>query len=123
MYGVSKEQDWRFLEGRSLQQVCIGLYDVQLGFDGDVRISVNLDSEIHPFVIQSPEGSESVANTSDATYCALIRLLGRTVTAAEAQEPDELRLAFENGALLSLFDASKNYESFTITAPGITIVV
>lgn len=40
MYGLKSDIDLSFLNGRELIQVAIGLYQIQFGFDGDVRISV-----------------------------------------------------------------------------------
>lgn len=43
MYGLKKDIDWSFLQGREVGQIAIGLYQVQFGFDEDVRISVEAE--------------------------------------------------------------------------------
>lgn len=64
MYGLKKEIDLSFLTGRELIQLAIGVYQVQFGFDEDVRIS---ESEFRYFDGQAewiwrPEpGSSSIA--------------------------------------------------------------
>ena len=40
MYGLKKDIDLSFLNGREVIQVAIGIHQVQFGFDEDVRISV-----------------------------------------------------------------------------------
>jgi hypothetical protein len=40
MHGLSKDIDLKFLNGRESIQIAIGIYQVQFGFDEDVRISV-----------------------------------------------------------------------------------
>jgi hypothetical protein len=40
MFGLKKDIDLSFLNGREVEQVSVGLYQVQFGFDEDVRISV-----------------------------------------------------------------------------------
>jgi len=37
MYGLKKDIDLSFLTGRELIQLAIGVYQVQFGFDEDVR--------------------------------------------------------------------------------------
>jgi hypothetical protein len=39
MYGLSKDLDLNFLNGREVVQVAIGIYQIIFGFDEDVRIS------------------------------------------------------------------------------------
>ena len=39
MYGLRKDIDLNFLNGRQVEQVAIGVYQIQFGFDEDVRIS------------------------------------------------------------------------------------
>jgi hypothetical protein len=40
MYRLRKDIDLKFLSGRECIQVAIGIYQIQFGFDDDVRISV-----------------------------------------------------------------------------------
>jgi hypothetical protein len=38
MYGLRKDIDLKFLNGRECVQIAIGVYQIQFGFDEDVRI-------------------------------------------------------------------------------------
>jgi hypothetical protein len=40
MYGLKKEMDLSFLNGRELIQIAVGLYHISFRFDEDVAISV-----------------------------------------------------------------------------------
>ncbi len=120
MYGLKKEIDLSFLAGRELIQLAIGVYQVQFGFDEDVRISV--ESEFRYFDEQTewiwrPEpGSSSIAARA-------VALLGATIESFGSNIDGTLTLAFSNQHRLTILDSSKEYESYDITRPGQTIVV
>jgi Family of unknown function (DUF6188) len=120
MYGLKKEIDLSFLAGRELIQLAIGVYQVQFGFDEDVRISV--DSEFRYFDEQAewiwrPEpGSSSIAARA-------VALLGATIESFGSNIDGTLNLAFSNQHRLTILDSSKAYESYDITRPGQTIIV
>src|SRR5207237_8419413 len=52
MYGLPSNTDLSFLVGRQLAQLCLGQYQAQLRFDGDVTISLegefSLDGQRRP---------------------------------------------------------------------------
>ena len=83
MYGLKKEIDLSFLTGRELIQLAIGVYQVQFGFDEDVRISV--ESEFRHFDGQAewiwrPEpGSSSIAARAVALLGAAIESFGSNI--------------------------------------------
>jgi len=120
MYGLKKEIDLSFLTGRELIQLAIGIYQVQFGFDEDVRISV--ESEFRYFDRQAewiwrPEpGSSSIAARA-------VALLGATIESFGSNIDGTLTLAFSNQHRLTILDSSKEYESYDITRPGHTIIV
>jgi len=120
MYGLKKEIDLSFLTGRELIQLAIGVYQVQFGFDEDVRISV--ESEFRYFDGQAewtwrPEpGSSSIAARA-------VALLGATIESFGSNIDGTLTLAFSNQHRLTILDSSKEYESYDITRPGHTIIV
>ncbi len=120
MYGLKKEIDLSFLAGRELIQLAIGVYQVQFGFDEDVRISV--ESEFRYFDGQAewiwrPEsGSSSIAARA-------VALLGATIESFGSNIDGTLTLAFSNQHRLTILDSSKEYESYDITRPGQTIIV
>jgi hypothetical protein len=120
MYGLKKGIDLNFLTGRELVQLAIGVYQVQFGFDEDVRISV--ESEFRYFDGQTewiwrPElGSSSIA-------ARVVALLGATIKSFGCNIEGTLTLAFSNQHRLTILDSSREYESYDITRPGHTIVV
>ena len=120
MYGLKKEIDLSFLAGRELIQLAIGVYQVQFGFDEDVRISV--ESEFRYFDGQAewiwrPEpGSSSIAARA-------VALLGQQIESFGSNIDGTLTLAFSNQHRLTILDSSKAYESYDITRPGQTIIV
>jgi hypothetical protein len=120
VYGLSKDIDLAFLDGRESIQIAIGVYQIQFGFDEDVTISV--EGEFSYFdgrseVIWKPEpGSSEIAART-------VALLGATIESFEGSENGILTLIFSNGHRLIIPDSSQQYESYTITCPGRTIVV
>jgi hypothetical protein len=120
MYGLKKQIDLSFLTGRELIQLAIGVYQVQFGFDEDVRISV--ESEFRYFDGQAewiwrPEpGSSSIAARA-------VALLGATIESFGTNIDGTLTLAFSNQHRLTILDSSKEYESYDIARPGQTIIV
>jgi cytoskeletal protein RodZ len=68
---------------------------------------------------------ESVNWNPEATKAAstVVNLLGSSVAEVKKLNVETLELTFTNGDVLQVFDNSKEYESFTITRPGVTIVV
>ena len=120
MYGLGKDLNLNFLNGRQVGQVAIGLSEVSFGLDEDVAITAY--SEFSFFDGQrewtwKPE--EGAAQTAART----VSLLGATIERFEGQENGTLSLEFSNGQRLTILDSSKEYESYDITRPGSTIVV
>jgi hypothetical protein len=120
MYGLKKEMDLSFLNGRELIQIAVGLYHISFRFDEDVAISV--EGEFRYFNGQAewiwkPEpGSAQIAART-------VALLATTIETFESHENGTLTLMFSNGHRLTILDSSKEYESYDITRPGQTIVV
>jgi hypothetical protein len=83
MYGLRKDIDLKFLNGRESIQIAIGVYQIQFGFDEDVRISV--EGEFRYFdggteVVWRPEpGSPQIAART-------VALLGATIETFEGRE-------------------------------------
>jgi hypothetical protein len=120
MYGLNKDIDLKFLNGRESIQIAIGVYQIQFAFDEDVRVSV--EGEFRYFdggteVVWKPEPDfpQIAART--------VALLGATIESFEGRENGTLTLIFSNGHRLIIPDSSQEYESYTITCPGRTIVV
>jgi Family of unknown function (DUF6188) len=118
--GLKKDIDLSFLKGREVGQIAIGLYQVQFGFDEDVRISV--EAEFRYFDGREewnwkPEpGKAQVAART-------VGLLGRTVEKVEWKEDGTLTLGFSDGQRLTVLDSSEEFESYDVTRPGRKIIV
>jgi hypothetical protein len=118
MYGLKREIDLTFLQGRELIQVAIGMYQVIFNFDGDVSISIEGQFE-HTSKVNSSEwrpGNPAMAVTT-------VNLLSAKVEAVHGQEDGTLKLTFSNGDRLVIRDASTEYESYQISRRGETIIV
>ena len=120
MYGLKKEIDLSFLNGRELGQVAIGVYQIIFGFDEDVAISVEgefryFDGQATWIWKSEPQAAQIGART--------VALLGATIQSFDGQEDGTLILLFSNGHRLTIVDNSKDHESYAITRPGQTIVV
>jgi len=120
MYGFKKDLDVSFLVGLELGQIAIGQYQVQFGFDQDTRISVELffrytSAEGTVEWTQQPQSSKAAAAT--------LNLLGASVVAATIADAKTLNLEFSNGDRLQLLDVSEQYESLSITRPGLNLYV
>jgi|SRR5208283_4060627 len=120
MYGLRKNLDLSFLNGRQVEQVAIGAYQIIFAFDEDVRISVYFqfsyfDGQAESIWQPEPGFAQIAART--------VALLGATIQTFEGQEDGTLTLMFSNGHRLTIPDSSKEYESYDITLPGRTIVV
>jgi len=120
MYGLKKEIDLRFLNGRELIQVAVGLYHISFRFDEDIAISAEADFRYFDGMAEwiwrpEPSSSQVAART--------LALLGTTVASFESNVNGTLALTFSNGHRLTMLDSSKEYQSYDITRPGQTIVV
>jgi hypothetical protein len=120
MYGLKKEINLSLLAGRELIQLAIGLYQVQFHFDEDVTVSVEaefryFDGQDEWNWRQEPRSHQIAART--------VALLGASITNLESNENGTLALMFSNGHRLTKLDPFKEYESYSITRPGQTIIV
>jgi hypothetical protein len=120
MYGLSKDLDLNFLNGREVVQVAIGVYQIQFGFDEDVIIYV--ESQFNYFdgqeewIWKPGPGAEQIAART-------VSLLSAKIQNFDRQDNGTLILTFSNGGRLTILDSSREYESYQITRPGQTIVV
>ena len=119
MYGVPADVDWSFLYSKELEQVCIGSFDVQLRFFGDVGISI-----YGGFDHLGPDGSP-LSDRPDLPDRAttLVSLLKCRVTDARPDGGKTLALRFSNGESLRIHDDDEHYETFTVSSAGPLIVV
>jgi hypothetical protein len=119
LYGIPKDTDLSFLIGREVEQVCIGVFQVQFHFDQDVSIFVTGSFR---YIDESGSAYEWLPKNHNLA-ARTANLLGLFVTDLTAEPSGTLTLAFSNAAKLIIFDDSKQYESYEIRKPGLTIVV
>jgi hypothetical protein len=121
MYGLKKDIDLSFLNGRQVEQVAIGTYQIIFAFDEDVKISTYIqfryfDGQEEYIWTPEPGAAQIAART--------VALLGATIESFQGHEDGTLKLIFSNGQHLTILDSSQEYESYDITLPpGRTIVV
>jgi hypothetical protein len=121
MYGLKNSIDLSFLAGREVQHVSIGVYQVWFGFDDDITISAH--SEFVYFDGQSERTWRPKEPGAEHIAASTVALLGSTIQNYEGQPDGTLILNFSNGSRLTILDSYEQYESYTITRPGQTIVV
>lgn len=117
MYGLPTD-DLTFLEGTRLLQVCIGSNEVILNFDREVSITIE-----STFRVRSSEGEDIVFENSPSSAAALAELLSERVTEVHGQTDGTLRLLFSRGAVLEIYDSSKNYESYQVRHGQVQYIV
>jgi hypothetical protein len=118
MNGFPPNVDLGFISGRQLIQVCVGLHDLILNFDENVRLLVT--SCISVSDAQGPD--KRFEDFRDAVG-EVARALGEKVRSAEAEDDRTLRIEFENGVWMRVFDDSDQFESFVIHGPSGEIIV
>jgi len=118
MYGIPENQDFSFLIGRRMLQLCIGLHQVQLNFDKGVSITIE-----GTFEHESPAGFVRHDVGVPESAASLVSLLGRAVESPERESASSLLVRFAGGRVLRLLDSSDTHESFQMYGPGVEIIV
>ena len=118
MYGLPKDLDLSFLKDAILLQVCIGENEVILNFDKG--ISITIESR---FCFRSTSGNESIFEDAPSSAAFLVELLSDSITDVLGHLDGTLRLSFDTGETLSIYDDNAEYESYLIKHGEIVIVV
>ena len=122
MYGRSGELDTgtidlSFFKGTTLVQICLGANDLGLNFDLP-PVQIMMQSDFGTKVV----GQERMLH--DLINGHLLRsFLGREVSDASWGEKGTIVLTFVGGDQILIFDDNDQYESYTISHSGPTIVV
>ncbi len=119
MYGFPPSEEFAALIDRELIQLRIGVYQIQLAFDGDLNLSVH-SGFTHSAAPPSDPAEEFSFPRSGST---LISLLGFKVTSATTNPPGNLTIVFSNGESLTVYDDDPHYEAISFTGPGFTLIV
>jgi hypothetical protein len=105
--------DYSILVGDRLDQLCIGLYQVQFRFAKGTCLSVESDFR------HTPAGQASKAEEILAPKAAsLVSLLGTTVVSIGNDVAKSLVMRFSNGEGVEVYFREDGYESLSLAAPG-----
>lgn len=120
MYKILQSTDWSFLMGREVEQIAIGLYQVQVHLSDDISISIGND-----FVHEQNDALRPGTTSFHLKAASLANLLGHRVESIKAKAEESLALGFDDGQKLVILVGpdGEPYESFTVSRPGETIVV
>jgi hypothetical protein len=118
VYGVPDSGEWSFLVGREVLQVCIGLHQVSLRFDG--QVSMNLECK---FDHRRATDTLQLPSAFPQKAAGLVSLLGSKVTKAISKAAKILEIRFANKETLKLYDSNEIYESFQVITPDREIIV
>ena len=106
MYRIDDDFDPSFFVGAMVQRVCFGPYVVTLDLDGS---SVTIEGSY-----EHRDGGRADEVTLPTADSRLMRLSGKRVESAHVDDPETLRLEFDDGQSLRIFDRSDEYESFKV---------
>lgn len=117
MSNILQAEDLSFLRGKEVNQICFGLYQIQIHLLHDICVSWTYHFD------HKGRGAISADMTENPSRdTTLLSLLGLTVERVVADSDNALTLQFSNNEVLTIFVSGGLYESVSITAPGITIV-
>jgi hypothetical protein len=111
MYGVPADLPLASFVEATLIQVAIGQYQMQFIFDSSGIISIEGKWELRD---ESGNIIDSSAPHGERDCYRVHRIIGQTVSAYEIDPPRLFALRFANDCLLSVYDDSDQYESFSI---------
>ena len=118
MHGLPPDVDLLFLRGKTLLQVCFGVHDLILHFDGNVSVTVTSSISFGT----TATGCERRQDFRNAAP-ALLKLLHASVTQAAGDDAGTLTIQFDDGSFLNIHDDSRHFESYVIKHDDRTIVV
>lgn len=119
MYGLPKDFTGDFLVGRTLEAVTFTENTVHFAFDNEVSLTV--ESSLKHVASSADEAPDP--QPVPLRHSRLMELVGNRIRSAEAVDSGTLRLLFENEQVLSVFDDSTSYESYSIRNGGQEIYV
>jgi hypothetical protein len=109
MNGLPEGTDLTFLLNRELIQVCVGLYQVILNFDGKVSISIEGD-----FIAELKGRTAKRGKKLPMSASVLLDLLGQRVEEVQGSADGTLSLKLGHAATITIFDSNREFESYQI---------
>jgi hypothetical protein len=126
VFGIPPDENFDFLTGKLLQQMCFGENELVLHFDDPTvdprvvrKIMCIIEADIE--IITHIRGRR-LAEDARSLASDLVNLLGKHVIDVRTT-PRALSLIFDNEYTLVLHDSEERYESFNIRYGDRTIVV
>ena len=118
MYGLPKNINFDFFLEKTLLQICIGAHDLIFNFDGNVSITIasSIGFSCSNSKLQKTNDFCQIAST-------IAVLINHTIASVEGDEAGTLTLKFDSGEIITIYDDSKEYESYTIKNQEQIIVV
>lgn len=110
MYGLKITENLSFLLNACVSQIVVSQSALKIDFDQQTRLTI-----FSTFAMKIADQAMMQFNGSTEDAAALFPLIGDVITTAKATTSGGLHLNFKSGALLEVFDDSKQYESFTIS--------
>jgi hypothetical protein len=133
MYGLSRDIDLGFLIGREVIQICVGMFSLNINFDGDAT-SISLECEFRVGDTEAepgggpdddePHGLCFTEAADRAKAAELLQILGAKITEVVNPGTGDLQIRFSNTKNLFIYE-KKNlpYESYNLCGKGHCIVV
>lgn len=101
--------DLSFLVGQRVQQICIGLYDVQLGFEKASTISF-----LRKFEFRKGNQDKSILTDSPESSVQLVELLGKVIVNGTIDANETLELEFSCGSRILAYSSSCGDDTYVI---------
>lgn len=118
MYGLKNTIDLSFLLTASVSQIVVSLSALSIDFDKAIRLTI-----FSTFAVGLAGQPMTQFNGSTEDALALFPLIGDVISEAKATASGGLKVIFESGSVLEIFDDSEQYESFSIANGDQLIVV
>jgi Family of unknown function (DUF6188) len=122
MYGLPKDFDGSRLVGRFLQQICYGLYQIQLHFDERLTIAIESTLLYRDSAMASDPKRIHIPDVP-TLRSDLLQLLHHAITNASGDQEGTLAMEFDNGHVLQCLDDQPGYEAYEIKMGDESIIV
>lgn len=118
MYGLDRNVDLSFFNGKTLLQACFGVHELILNFDDGLSITVTSS-----LGICDKHDTLQICDDFRQAASSILAQLNRKVLSNKGEQNGTLTLFFEGGGIISLYDDSDKYESYVIKIGKNIIVV
>jgi len=119
MYEMELSLNLRFLAGKTLDQLSVGLFQLIFRLSEDISILTECDLSL----IRSDASTFNISSESPTSAQYLLELIGEKVIDVHIKNKKHLLLVFSNGSHLSIYDSNEETESFNIVSSKHNILV